>query len=440
MRSHRKRLLLAPLGILLSVVLVSLLAPTAMGAPVVIQMQRSIREADRNWQEAVVEKFNQEHDHIRLELAGGGEGIGYGKLQVMIIAGEAPHIIYQDPNNLLNMARQGALVDLKPFLEREPKDSPFNDFFEVTWSFYTLGGSIYGVALDLQTQALMYNVDAFNEAGQVEPWTGWTWTDLTAMAKKLTKRVSPDAAPTRWGIREPQWFHWWSTIWHFGGELVDNWSDPQTFIGDTEEVRRALRVYQELVRAGAMSPPGTFGTSGTGGTSINVVGYGLSAMGLANSLYMQTAIPYGEEFGTNWNVASLPSGPAGNTAITNALGWGMVKDSGDHKEAFDVLRYFSGPTSMELAVQHRRGAVLPHRPTMLRTWLRVITVPSNCRVLLDALPTSRPLPLIEDSYKNTVSRAAYDYWRDRISENQAIENMRIGIITGIEANRASLVK
>ena len=95
---------------------------------------------------------------------------------------------------------------------------------------------------------------------------------------------------------------------------------------------------------------------------------------------------------------------------------------------------------MELAVQHRRGAVLPHRPTMLRTWLRVITVPSNCRVLLDALPTSRPLPLIEDSYKNTVSRAAYDYWRDRISENQAIENMRIGIITGIEANRASLVK
>ncbi|NLN18094.1 MAG: extracellular solute-binding protein [Firmicutes bacterium] len=440
MRSHRKRLLLAPLGIVMSVVLISLLVPTATGSPVVIQMQRSIREADRNWQEAVVQEFNREHDHIKIELAGGGEGIGYGKLQVLIIAGEAPHIIYQDPNNLLNMARQGALVDLKPYLDREPSNSPFRDFFEVTWSFYTLGNSIYGVALDLQTQALMYNLDAFNEAGQVEPWPGWTWDDLTAMAKKLTKRPSPDAPPSRWGIREPQWYHWWSTMWHFGGELVDNWSDPQAFTGDTEEVRRALRVYQELVRAGAMSPPGTFGTSGTGGTSINVVGYGLSAMGLANSLYMQTAIPYGIEFKTNWNVASLPSGPAGNTAITNALGWGLVKDSGDTKEAFDVLRYFSGPTSMELAVQHRRGAVLPHRPTMLRSWLRFNTIPSNCRVLLDALPTSRPLPLIEDSHKNIVNRAAQDFWRDRISENQAIENMRIGIISGIEANRSAVIK
>ena len=93
---------------------------------------------------------------------------------------------------------------------------------------------------------------------------------------------------------------------------------------------------------------------------------------------------------------------------------------------------------MELAVQHRRGAVLPHRPTMLRSWLRYNTIPSNCRVLLDALPTSRPLPLIEDSYKNTVSRAAYEFWRDQISEEQAIENMRIGIISGIEANRAGI--
>ena len=112
-------------------------------------MQRSI-QADRNWQEAVVQEFNREHDHIKIELAGGGEGIGYGKLQVLIIAGEAPHIIYQDPNNLLNMARQGALVDLKPYLDREPSNSPFRDFFEVTWSFYTLGNSIYGVALDFR--------------------------------------------------------------------------------------------------------------------------------------------------------------------------------------------------------------------------------------------------------------------------------------------------
>lgn len=423
------------LAVVWTVVLILVLISVSMGAPVVIHMQRSIREADRDWQEAVVESFHREQNGIRVELTGGGEGIGYSKLLVLIIAGEAPHIIYQDPNNLLNMARQGALVDLSPFLQREPRNSPFNDFFEVTWSFYTLNGSVWGTAMDLQTQALMYNVDAFNEAGQVEPWPGWTWDDLTRMAKKLTKRTNADAQPQRWGMREPQWFHWWSTIWHYGGALVDNWSNPQSFTGDTNEVREALRVYRELVRAGAMSPPGTFGTGGTGGTSANVVAHALSAMGLANSLYMQSAIPLGIEYNSNWNVASLPSGPAGNMAITNAIGWAIVKESGNTNEAFEVLRYFSGPTAMELGVQHRRGAVLPHRPTMLRTWLRANTIPSNRGVLLDALPTSRPLPLIEDSYKDIVSRAAFDFWRDRIPENQAIENIRLGINNGIDANR-----
>jgi ABC-type glycerol-3-phosphate transport system substrate-binding protein len=139
-------------------------------------------------------------------------------------------------------------------------------------------------------------------------------------------------------------------------------------------------------------------------------------------------------------VTSLPSGPAGNVAITNALGWAIVEGTGNTAEAFDVLRYFSGPTAMELAVQHRQGAVLPHRPTMLRTWLRVNTVPSNRGVLLDALQTSRPLPLIADSYKSVVSRAAFDYWKDLIPENQAIENMRLGIMNGIEANRSMRVQ
>jgi multiple sugar transport system substrate-binding protein len=437
---HKRRMSCVHAAVWSLVLMLGFLLPTAVGAPVVIQMQRSIRQADRDWQDAVIESFHKEQNRIRIELAGGGEGIGYGKLQVLIIAGEAPHIIYQDPNNLLNMARQGALVDLGPYLQREPRNSPFNDFFEITWSFFTLDGSIWGSAMDLQTQAVMYNVDAFNEAGQVEPWPGWTWEDALQMARKLTKRTSGEARPERWGMREPQWFHWWSTIWHYGGALVDNWANPQSFTGDTNEVREALRVYRELVRSGAMSPPGTFGTGGSGGTSANIVAHGLSAMGLANSLYMQSAIPLGIEFNSNWNVACLPSGPAGNVAVTNAIGWGLVKESGNTDEAFEVLRYFSSPAAMELAVQHRKGAVLPHRPTMLKTWLRANTIPSNRGVLLDALPTSSPLPLIEDSYKNIVSRAAFDFWRDRIPENQAIENMRIGINNGIDANRASSPK
>ena len=111
----------------------------------------------------------------------------------------------------------------------------------------------------------------------------------------------------------------------------------------------------------------------------------------------------------------------------NTIGWSLVKEAGNTEEALEVLRYFSGPKAMEFAVQIRQGEILPHQPTMVRTWLRTQAVPSNRSIFLEALPSLRPLPLIEDSYKNIVSRAAYDFWIDKISEDQAIENMRIGI-------------
>ncbi|MGI6082496.1 MAG: hypothetical protein ACOYEP_06475, partial [Limnochordia bacterium] len=171
-------------------------------------------------------------------------------------------------------------------------------------------------------------------------------------------------------------------------------------------------------------------------TVISVVAKGTSAMALGHSLWIQSAAPLAAEYQTDWNVAFLPRGRAGNTPVGNAIGWSIVKESGLTEEAFEVLRYFSGPTAMELAVQIRQGEILPHQPTMVRSWLRTQAVPTNRSIFLEALPHLRPLPLIEDSYKSIASRAAYDFWRDLISEDQAIENMRIGITQGIDANRA----
>ena len=181
-------------GVCATVLMVALvfgLFSVASAAPIVIQMARSIRVADAAWQEAVVEAFNQEQDRIRVELFGGAEGLSHGKTLVLILAGEAPHIIYQDPNNLLNIARQGALVDLTPLLDREPPDSPFNDFFENTWQFYTLSGRIWAVAMDFRDPGTHVQRGRLSEAGQAEPEPGWTWGGSDTDGPKSSPSVSP---------------------------------------------------------------------------------------------------------------------------------------------------------------------------------------------------------------------------------------------------------
>src|SRR5439155_140863 len=47
-------------------------------------------------------------------------------------------------------------------------------------------GPVYGIPKDFNTLGLVYNKDLFKAAGIAEPTNDWSWTDLSAAAKKLT--------------------------------------------------------------------------------------------------------------------------------------------------------------------------------------------------------------------------------------------------------------
>ena len=188
----------------------------ALSAPVVIQMALLLRATGREWQHAVIEEFHKEQDRIRVELVGSADGLRYGQLQVLLVAGEAPHIIFQDPNNLLNWARQGFLVDLAPYLKREPRNSP-STTSSISPGYSTRSTTRSGPYRWIyRSEESCITRDAFAEAGQAPPWPGWTWEDLSRVAHRLTKRTNPESLPDRWGMREPEWYFWWQAIWHYG--------------------------------------------------------------------------------------------------------------------------------------------------------------------------------------------------------------------------------
>lgn len=82
----------------------------------------------------------------------------------------------------------GLLADLTPLVSKTPSVAP-GQFVPSTQVYNQKDGRIYGVTFVMDSSALVYNVDMFDQAGlQSDPFALKTWEDLVTAAKKLTKR------------------------------------------------------------------------------------------------------------------------------------------------------------------------------------------------------------------------------------------------------------
>src|SRR5690606_27810323 len=126
----------------------------------------------------------------------------------------------------------------------------------------------------------------------------------------------------------------------------------------------------------------------------------------------------------------LPSGPAGNTAFVNAIGWMILAGAGNHQEAWEVIKFFSGKDAMDLAVE-MQGILVPYLPST-QLWMERFDKPSNRQVFVDAIPAGRPLPILYDQGEQSIRANTRAYWDGKISLEQAIENMRTEVTAWIQ--------
>lgn len=393
--------------------------------PVVIQMMEFNRAEEAAWQRAVIEEFHKDQSGIRVELVHpGAEAVS--KAISMLAAGIPPHIAYGDPEHTVFWGRQGIAMDLTPFMERDWDSSPFEEYHPVTLDLHAIGDQRYGVPLDLQVQAFFYSQVHFDEAGLTYPDETWTWDTVANTAPLLTVDRDGDGNPERWGMRDPGYLDWWSLLWHFGGEFVDDPKTPTRFTGDSPEVRAALEwIYDMVHERKAMPVPDSL----EGNMALNLVVNQNIATSIGNSIRLQQAISLGQD--VPWDVAPLPSGPHGNTSVINAIGWAIFDAAGDHDEAWEVIKYFSSEKAMQMSVE-MRGTLVPHLGVAREVWLPEFDIPANRQVFIEAVSNSRSLPVLTDQAWTATYRYPRHYWYGWMPLNQAMETIRVGVETWID--------
>lgn len=396
-------------------------------APTIITMMQFHRGEEAEWQQEVVDMFNERYDNIQVELVAVPDLRPYEKAIAMWAAGMPPHISYGDPYHTIGWGLEGLALDLEPFFQRDLEDTDFVDFFPNVIDMHRADGKLFGIPIDLQVQAFFYAEYPFDEAGLAYPDENWTWDKVEEESRRLTV-IDGDGEVQRHAMRDPQWLHWWSVLWHFGAEFVDDPKQPTQFIGDSPEMQQALSWFHRMIQENNTMP---LVQTGKGSTAQNMLVEENVAMAIGSSLYQQEANQYAID--VPWNVTFMPSGPAGNTAFANALGWTVFRDAGDHEEVWEVLKFFSSAEAMQLAVE-MRGILVPHIPSTRDIWLRYNSVPENRQVFVEAVNTARTLPVLYDNVLDAVQTNVTAYWNGLLPLTQAIENMRSTVMNWIESH------
>jgi multiple sugar transport system substrate-binding protein len=168
------------------------------------------------------------------------------KAVVYSAGGIAPDLVYGDNVRLSQLAYAGLLLDLDERVKRSGQLNRMPD--PVISAFRTLfpRHGLYSLPTALSNRAVLYNADAFDDAGLSHPpveWTSqrWNWETYVSDMKRLTRDIDGDGKPDVFGTASFGTYGGVNMVEMFGVTLFDpvrntfNGRDPG-FIAAVEKI------------------------------------------------------------------------------------------------------------------------------------------------------------------------------------------------------------
>jgi multiple sugar transport system substrate-binding protein len=294
---------------------------------------------------------------------------------------------------LLNYRYYGQFASkgvLEPIEDRVEGSDIFqeDDFYEQALEAFRFDGELTCLPQNISSLVVYYNKDLFAEAGVPEPKAGWTWADMVATAKKLTKDSDGDGKAEVYGLGvEPAIIRLAPFIWSAGGELVDDDENPTHFELGTPEAQNAMADFFELRLVDKVIPSEEEVESEDDETRfLN----GRLAM-LLESRRVTPTFRAIDKF--DWDVAALPQHEEPGS-ILHSDGYCMTEASENKDAAWSFMEYALGPEGAEIV--SKSGRTVPSLKEVAESdaFLDPTEKPASSQVWLDAIPSIRHVPAI----------------------------------------------
>ena len=244
--------------------------------------------------------------------------------------GDMPDVFWMHSNEAVRYMSNDILLDLTDKIAASEK-LEMDKFPEDIKAMYQWDGKTYAVPKDIDTIAMWYNKDMFDEAGIEYPDGSWTWDEFYEIAQKLTKEDGSQYGFAANPSNEQD--TWMNIIYSMGGCVLteDNKSgfdDPNTI--------RAMEFVEKCIQ-NVMPPAATMSETGTD----VLFGSGKVAM-ISQGSWMVSGFKDNEFISQHCDVARLPKDAETGESVSlyNGLGWVASANTDYPDEAFQLIEWF----------------------------------------------------------------------------------------------------
>ena len=355
---------------------------------------------------AVVAGFNEGQDEVEARLIPFAERDDLIlRLSTSIAGGQPPDLFLMNYRFYGQFAARGTLEPVAPYLQDSDAFSEA-DFFDTALTPFRWDGEQVCLPQNVSSLVVYYNTDLFRRAGVALPKDGWSWDDMVAAAKKLTRDRDGDGTVDTYGLGvDPEIIRVAPFIWSNGGQLVDDETSPTRFALDGGAVV-ALDQFFDLRTVHGVTP-----TDEEAEAEDFVSRFLNGRLGmLMESRRVVPTLRTITDF--EWDVAGTPmlDTPA---SVLHSDAYCMTEGSDAKDEAWQFMEYALGPEGQRIASE--AGRTVPSLRSVAETeaFLDPNEPPANAQVFLDQIPYLRSVPSIstwpeiEDTANGLLEEAYY---------------------------------
>lgn len=353
----------------------------------------------------LLDKFEAENPGIKVEIFNTSSDVFAENVLVQAAAGVPPDVVYIHYTFFPDLMRQGLLLDLKPFIERDGYS--FDDFFPPALEQFVWNGEDgWAIPRETSSAALFYNIDIFNKSGVPHPSPDWTWDDVVALGRRLTQDVDGDGTIDQWALRGlTAWFHLRNIIWSWGAEILS--ADSTKFRLHEPAGVEAIQWVADLGLVERIHTTAWADRFVTGRAALEIANFWQIQENLNNTFA--------------WDIADLPYGPAGKVIRIATGGHGIMKGTKHPEEAWKLLKFLS--TTEAQAALAKPGVIIPARRTAATSPEFLEGPPSNRMAFITAIQFGRP-DTIPTQVNTELDRALAPVWTGAKPASVALQEVQ----------------
>ncbi|MGP3562513.1 ABC transporter substrate-binding protein [Geobacillus sp. BK01] len=338
----------------------------------------------------IVADFNQTHPEIEVKpVFQGTYEEALTKWNAVAGTKDAPTIMQTFEVGTKHMIDSGKITPVQTWIEKDKYD--VSQWEKNIVNYYTVNGQIYSMPFNSSTPVLIYNKDAFREAGLDPEKPPLTYSELKEAAKKLTKKKGKETERYGFSILNYGWF-FEEMVAVQGGLYVNNNNgrsgDATKAVFNGEQGKRVF----ELIRD--MYEDGTFYNAGQNWDDMRAAFQaGKIAMYLDSSAGVKTLVN-SSPFDVGVSYLPVPDGVERQGVVIGGASLWMMKGSSEEeqKAAWEFMKYLTtAPVQAEWHVRTGYFAINPaayEEPRVKEEWEKY----PQLKVTVDQLHETKPTP------------------------------------------------